>query len=78
MPLDPNHGNNRPRLPDLRRDDGIYIGLHGCKGLVVVSSQFPVSGNSSEQHSQTNGYTIARVSMLPGPRMRHEVGGRDL
>jgi hypothetical protein len=36
-------------------------------GLCLITSQLPVSRNTSERHSQTNGYAAVWVSMPPGP-----------
>jgi hypothetical protein len=47
------------------------IGQHSFRGLLVDYSTAPISSNMSEQNSQTNGYTIIRVPMLPGPPTRH-------
>jgi hypothetical protein len=48
-----------PRLYAMQTETG----LHGFKGIVVITSQLKVSGNTSQRHNQTNGYVTVRESI---------------
>lgn len=50
------------------------FGLHGYRRFVVDCIATPVSGNTSERHSQTNGYATIGVFVPPEPLQVHYVG----
>lgn len=56
------------------KQDEVYMPLWD---MSWITSQPPVSVNTSGRHNQTNGYTAFGQSMPLGPQPGHYVGVRD-
>jgi hypothetical protein len=73
--LSPYHGCNPPWLPTLHHAGRDILLATG--DLWLITSQLPVSGNTSGRHSRDKGDATAGTTVPPGPQPGHYVGVHD-